>query len=56
MRTLGLNRMFLHAHALEFTWPDSDETFMVSAPLPDELREAQARIVASGSRSSSKKT
>ncbi|HUF73124.1 MAG TPA: RluA family pseudouridine synthase [Gammaproteobacteria bacterium] len=36
--TLGLRRMFLHAQLIEFVWPDSDEEFIVSTPLPDELR------------------
>ena len=33
----GLKRMFLHSHALAFDWPDSEETFAVSSPLPPEL-------------------
>jgi 23S rRNA pseudouridine955/2504/2580 synthase len=37
MRKLGLSRLFLHAHALAFVWPDKEEEFSVSAPLPDEL-------------------
>ena len=37
MSSMGLKRMFLHAHALEFTWPDSEEAFAVSSPLPPEL-------------------
>ena len=44
MRDVGLERMFLHAHAIGFTWPGSDEPFMVSAPLPDDLRNAQQRL------------
>jgi 23S rRNA pseudouridine955/2504/2580 synthase len=36
--TLGLRRMFLHAQLIEFVWPDSGEEFIVSTPLPDELR------------------
>lgn len=35
----GLRRMFLHAQLIEFVWPDTDEEFIVSTPLPDELRE-----------------
>jgi len=35
---LGLKRLFLHAQLLQFVWPDSDEEFVVSAPLPEELR------------------
>jgi len=34
----GLKRMFLHAVLIEFTWPGTDEEFVVSTPLPDELR------------------
>jgi 23S rRNA pseudouridine955/2504/2580 synthase len=33
----GLRRMFLHAHAVAFRWPDSGEEFSVSTPLPPEL-------------------
>lgn len=36
-RERGLTRMFLHAHAIAFEWPDSGVTFSVSVPLPDEL-------------------
>jgi 23S rRNA pseudouridine955/2504/2580 synthase len=35
---LGLRRLFLHAQLIEFVWPDSDEEFIVSAPLPAELK------------------
>ena len=37
MASLGLHRLFLHAHAVEFVWPDSEEVFAVSAPLSEEL-------------------
>jgi 23S rRNA pseudouridine955/2504/2580 synthase len=37
MRLLGLKRMFLHAHQLSFTWPDTGMEFNVSAPLPADL-------------------
>ena len=33
----GLKRMFLHAHALQFVWPGTEEPFAISAPLPPEL-------------------
>jgi 23S rRNA pseudouridine955/2504/2580 synthase len=33
----GLRRMFLHAHAISFVWPDTEQQFAVSAPLPKEL-------------------
>lgn len=35
---LGLQRIFLHAHAVSFTWPESGEELAVSVPLPEELR------------------
>lgn len=35
----GLRRMFLHAQLVEFVWPDSDEEFVVSAPLPEDLKQ-----------------
>ena len=38
LATFGLKRMFLHAHSLSFTWPESGEPFSVSAPLPEDLR------------------
>ncbi len=44
MRSAGLARMFLHAHAVGFTWPGSEEPFMVSSPLPDDLRDVQQRL------------
>lgn len=34
----GLKRMFLHAQLIEFVWPEGGEEFIVSTPLPDELR------------------
>jgi 23S rRNA pseudouridine955/2504/2580 synthase len=37
MREVGLQRMFLHAASLSFTWPDRGTPFSVSAPLPAEL-------------------
>jgi 23S rRNA pseudouridine955/2504/2580 synthase len=39
LKTFGLQRMFLHAHSLEFDWPETGETFSVSAPLPTDLRD-----------------
>jgi 23S rRNA pseudouridine955/2504/2580 synthase len=38
MRGLGLDRMFLHAHSLSFTWPGGGREFSASAPLPEELK------------------
>ncbi len=37
MAELGLKRMFLHAHQVSFTWPESGTEFSVNAPLPPEL-------------------
>jgi 23S rRNA pseudouridine955/2504/2580 synthase len=37
MKQIGLKRMFLHAHQLSFTWPDTGAEFTASAPLPPEL-------------------
>jgi 23S rRNA pseudouridine955/2504/2580 synthase len=37
MEAFSLHRMFLHAHAIAFEWPDTGEELAVSVPLPDEL-------------------
>ena len=37
LRELGLERMFLHASSISFTWPDRGTEFSVNAPLPPEL-------------------
>ena len=37
MGEFGLRRMFLHAHALSFEWPETGELFAFDAPLPPEL-------------------
>jgi 23S rRNA pseudouridine955/2504/2580 synthase len=37
MKSLGLARMFLHAHQVSFVWPDSGTEFSVNTPLPKEL-------------------
>jgi len=37
-RAAGLRRLFLHAHLLSFTWPESGQEVNVSSPLPDALR------------------
>jgi 23S rRNA pseudouridine955/2504/2580 synthase len=44
MQSKGLQRMFLHAHALSFVWPETGVEMSVSAPLPDELREVLDRL------------
>jgi len=37
LSALGLRRLFLHAHAVEFVWPRSEAVCAVSAPLPEAL-------------------
>lgn len=37
MEDYSLRRMFLHAHAVAFEWPDNGEQVAVSVPLPGEL-------------------
>jgi 23S rRNA pseudouridine955/2504/2580 synthase len=44
MTALGLTRMFLHAHSVSFTWPDSGKLVSVSAPLPSELAAVIDRL------------
>lgn len=44
MRELGLRRLFLHAHSLGFSDPESGREIHVSAPLPDELRAVLDRL------------
>jgi 23S rRNA pseudouridine955/2504/2580 synthase len=38
LESVGLRRMFLHAHSISFEWPDSGEPFSASAPLPEDLK------------------
>ncbi|HEY5667502.1 MAG TPA: RluA family pseudouridine synthase [Gammaproteobacteria bacterium] len=45
MEAVGLRRIFLHAHLIEFVWPESEEDFVISAPLPRELNEVLNRLV-----------
>ncbi len=44
LRALGLRRMFLHAHACSFLWPDSGVEQSFSAPLPAELARLLERL------------
>lgn len=43
-RRKGLKRMFLHAAAIGFEWPDSGERLDVHAPLDDDLRAVIDRL------------
>jgi len=38
LRELGLKRMFLHAHSIAFTWPDTGRKCRIVAPLPADLQ------------------
>ncbi|MGD2055177.1 MAG: 23S rRNA pseudouridine(955/2504/2580) synthase RluC [Gammaproteobacteria bacterium] len=44
MKTLGLERLFLHAHMIEFHDEARDEFINVSAPLDDDLRQVLDRL------------
>lgn len=48
MKTLGLRRMFLHAHSIAFTWPDTGRSCQIVAPLPAELEAVLERMEVSG--------
>lgn len=44
MQGLGLQRLFLHAHLLQFNHPQTGKTMTVEAPLDDALRDALRRL------------
>jgi 23S rRNA pseudouridine955/2504/2580 synthase len=44
MKEAGLGRMFLHAHSLAFTWPDSGAKCCIQAPLPGDLKAVVERL------------
>jgi 23S rRNA pseudouridine955/2504/2580 synthase len=44
LRKLGLERMFLQAHTVSFTWPESGREFTVSVPLDDDLKAVLDRL------------
>jgi 23S rRNA pseudouridine955/2504/2580 synthase len=45
MQALGLERMFLHAHSVSFTWPQGAE-FSINTPLPPQLAAVLDRLAA----------
>jgi len=47
LSSLGLGRMFLHAHSIAFQWPRGGEV-SASAPLPPELATVLDKLEASG--------
>ena len=48
MKAAGLRRMFLHAHRLAFTWPDTGRKCRIEAPLPGELAAVMAGLEEGG--------
>lgn len=44
LRQIGLKRLFLHAHSLSFTDPNTGRSISVSAPLPADLRGVLDRL------------
>jgi 23S rRNA pseudouridine955/2504/2580 synthase len=44
LRSVGLRRMFLHAHSLEFTHPGTGQRFRIEAPLSEELTTVLANL------------
>ncbi len=50
MKAFGLNRMFLHANSVSFTWPGNGE-FSVNTPLPPELAATVDALSSEKSRS-----
>jgi 23S rRNA pseudouridine955/2504/2580 synthase len=50
LRTLGLNRIFLHAHSIGFEDPTRKVPISVSAPLPPELHAVVDALTSKGER------
>jgi 23S rRNA pseudouridine955/2504/2580 synthase len=55
MRAYGLERLFLHAHSIAFSWPGSQAPAHFSAPLPAELSAVIDRLQAAPARPRSKR-
>jgi 23S rRNA pseudouridine955/2504/2580 synthase len=49
LKPYGLQRMFLHAHALTFTRTGMQQPFTITAPLPPELQSVLERLQAGSS-------
>jgi 23S rRNA pseudouridine955/2504/2580 synthase len=45
MKAHGLNRMFLHAHKIEFTLPSTEKLISITAPLDTELDRVASSLV-----------
>ncbi len=48
LRSVGLRRLFLHAHRLELAHPETGERLSVTAPLSEDLRQVLERLPAHG--------
>ncbi len=44
LHELGLRRMFLHAAAVSFNWPDTQQPFAIAVELPDDLGNLLLRL------------
>ncbi|MDH5181834.1 MAG: 23S rRNA pseudouridine(955/2504/2580) synthase RluC [Gammaproteobacteria bacterium] len=44
MKEQGLKRLFLHAHQLDFTFPDDGQRINITAPLPDDLKQVLIKL------------
>ncbi|QGM80060.1 23S rRNA pseudouridine(955/2504/2580) synthase RluC [Otariodibacter oris] len=44
MQTLGLNRLFLHAHSIRFTHPRTEEEMVITAPLDNHLKSVLTKL------------
>jgi 23S rRNA pseudouridine955/2504/2580 synthase len=44
LKQAGLRRLFLHAASLQFALKDGAEPYVLSAPLPDELKSVLDRL------------
>lgn len=44
MRSLGLNRLFLHAYAIRFIHPKSGEEMVITAPLDKQMKSVLANL------------
>ncbi|QIW15879.1 23S rRNA pseudouridine(955/2504/2580) synthase [Pasteurellaceae bacterium RH1A] len=44
MQTLGLKRLFLHAHAIRFIHPKTEEEMRITAPLDKQLKAVLAKL------------
>jgi 23S rRNA pseudouridine955/2504/2580 synthase len=44
MKAAGLQRMFLHAHRMEFSWPDTGRRCRIEAALPADLVEVLEQL------------